>query len=48
MYLTGPGSAVAYPTGMLVLTIRGDEVSAITRFLDQRLPGTFGLPALVP
>jgi RNA polymerase sigma-70 factor (TIGR02960 family) len=48
MYLTGPGSAVAYPTGMLVLTIRGDQVSAITRFLDQRLPGTFGLPAVAP
>jgi RNA polymerase sigma-70 factor (ECF subfamily) len=48
MYLTGPGSAVAYPTGMLVLTIHEDKVSAITRFLDQRLPGTFGLPALVP
>jgi RNA polymerase sigma-70 factor (TIGR02960 family) len=48
MYLTGPGSAVAYPTGMLVLTVRGNQVTAITRFLDQRLPATFGLPALVP
>jgi hypothetical protein len=33
---------------MLVLTIRGDQVSAITHFLDQRLPGIFGLPAVAP
>jgi hypothetical protein len=48
MYLTGPGSTVAYKTATLVLTIHGDQVSAVTRFLDQRLPGTFGLPAVAP
>jgi RNA polymerase sigma-70 factor (TIGR02960 family) len=38
-YLTGVG-----PVGLLVLTLRDDRISAITRFLDADLPRRFGLP----
>jgi RNA polymerase sigma-70 factor (TIGR02960 family) len=44
MYFSAPDS-VAYPTGLLVLTVRGEEIIAITRFLDDRLPALFGLGA---
>jgi RNA polymerase sigma-70 factor (ECF subfamily) len=36
------GSALL-PIGMLVLTLSGDRVSSITRFLDAALPSMFGL-----
>jgi hypothetical protein len=30
--------------GMIVLTLRGDRISAITRFIDEGVMGLFGLP----
>jgi hypothetical protein len=39
-YLPGVDDPTAEPTGV-VLTLRGDRVAAITRFLDPRLPRLF-------
>lgn len=38
--LDGPG---AQPSGLVVLTLTGDRIAAITRFLDPELPSIFGL-----
>lgn len=45
-YFAAPNSATAHPTGLVVLTISEERISAITRFLDEQLPSTFGLPAI--
>jgi RNA polymerase sigma-70 factor (ECF subfamily) len=45
-YLTGADAVTAQPTGMVVLTMSGSRIGAITRFLDRRLPGRFGLVAM--
>lgn len=42
-YLTQPDRAAAHPSGILVLTMSGDRISTITRFLDAELPRMFGL-----
>lgn len=42
-FFTGPEDATAHPAGLLVLTLRADRISAITRFLDPDLPRRFGL-----
>jgi RNA polymerase sigma-70 factor (ECF subfamily) len=42
-YLTEAEKQTAHPTGLLVLTLSGDRISAITRFLDNDLPRRFGL-----
>ncbi|MEO6082792.1 MAG: RNA polymerase subunit sigma-70 [Umezawaea sp.] len=39
-YLTGPDE----PVGLVVLTLRGDRIRAITRFIGAELPRRFGLP----
>jgi hypothetical protein len=43
-YLAGPGQPPARATGILVLTLSGNRISGITRFLDEELPRMFGLP----
>lgn len=43
--LSAKNGAVPYPAGLIVLTIRGDRISAITRFLDGPQPRTFGATA---
>lgn len=43
-YVTDPGGTT-HPSGVLVLTIVGDRIGGITRFLDADLPRRFGLPA---
>ena len=43
-YAAGADASPAQPTGLLVLTVSGDRISAITHFLDQDLPRRFGLP----
>jgi RNA polymerase sigma-70 factor (TIGR02960 family) len=42
-YLAGPGQPPARATGILVLTLSGNRISGITRFLDEELPRMFGL-----
>ncbi|HEX8770323.1 MAG TPA: RNA polymerase subunit sigma-70 [Acidimicrobiales bacterium] len=46
-YVSATGGSVAHPAGIMVLTIFGNRVSAITRFLDESLPILFGLPAVL-
>ena len=43
-YLGEAAEPTAYPVGLLVLTLAGDRICAITRFLDEDLPRRFGLP----
>jgi RNA polymerase sigma-70 factor (TIGR02960 family) len=43
-YLSGTRQDQAEAAGLIVLTLRGDQVSAITRFLDLDVLPRFGLP----
>jgi RNA polymerase sigma-70 factor (ECF subfamily) len=43
-YLRDPTSPVAHANGLVVLTLEGDRISAITRFGDNSLLPLFGLP----
>lgn len=45
-YLAAPNSATAHLTGLIVLAILEVRISAITRFLGEQLPSTFGLPGI--
>jgi len=42
-YLSSPGASTAYSTGVLVLSMSGDRISAVTRFHDADLSQQFGL-----
>jgi RNA polymerase sigma-70 factor (ECF subfamily) len=46
-YLRDPHGGPAHPFGLLVLTMRADRISAITRF-DNVTFGSFGLPRRLP
>ncbi|WP_236647399.1 MULTISPECIES: sigma-70 family RNA polymerase sigma factor [Micromonospora] len=43
-YLQDPRSPIAHAYGLVVLTLEGDRISAITRFGDNSLLPLFGLP----
>jgi RNA polymerase sigma-70 factor (ECF subfamily) len=43
-YLPDPQAAIAHAYGLLVLTLKGDGISAITWFFDSGLFPSFGLP----
>ena len=43
VYLSDLAGNAMQPTGIVVLTLDNDRVLGITRFLDERLPDTFGL-----
>jgi RNA polymerase sigma-70 factor (ECF subfamily) len=43
-YLRDPRALVAHAHGLIVLTLEGDQISAITRFGDNSLHPQFGLP----
>jgi RNA polymerase sigma-70 factor (ECF subfamily) len=47
-YLPDPQAALARAYGLLVLTLRGDRISAITWFFDRGLFPHFGLPRTLP
>jgi RNA polymerase sigma-70 factor (ECF subfamily) len=47
-YLPDPHAAIARPYGMIVLTLEGDEIAAITWFSDTALLRHFGLPRTLP
>src|SRR5215469_2388749 len=47
-YLPDPTAPIFRASGMLVLTLRGDRVSMLTRFGDRALLGRFGLPRTLP
>jgi RNA polymerase sigma-70 factor, ECF subfamily len=43
-YLPDPHTAIAHAYGLMVLTVRGDRISAITWFGDSAVMARFGLP----
>jgi RNA polymerase sigma-70 factor (TIGR02960 family) len=47
-YLPDPQAAIARAYGLLVLTLQGDGISAITWFFDRGLFPHFGLPRTLP
>ncbi len=47
-YLPDPQAALARAYGLLVLTLQGDRISAITWFFDRGLFPHFGLPRTLP
>jgi RNA polymerase sigma-70 factor (ECF subfamily) len=46
-YLRAPTDGIRHGTGLLVLTLAGDRISAVTRFDNSVLPW-FGLPRSLP
>jgi RNA polymerase sigma-70 factor (TIGR02960 family) len=47
-YLPDPQAAIARPYGLIVLTLEGDAITAITWFADAGLFRHFGLPRTLP
>jgi RNA polymerase sigma-70 factor (TIGR02960 family) len=47
VYLRDPRSRVAHASGLLIITLAGERISAITRFDNAVLPA-FGLPRTLP
>jgi RNA polymerase sigma-70 factor (ECF subfamily) len=47
-YLRDPHTPIARAYGLMVLTLRGDRVSAITGFADTSVFRPFGLPRTLP
>jgi RNA polymerase sigma-70 factor (ECF subfamily) len=47
-YLSDPVASIAHAHGLIVLTLDGDRVSGITRFLDNSVLPRFGLPRTLP
>jgi RNA polymerase sigma-70 factor (TIGR02960 family) len=46
-YLAEPDAGVARFTGIVVLTVRGDQIAGVTRFLDPELGKPFGMPDVI-
>jgi RNA polymerase sigma-70 factor (TIGR02960 family) len=47
VYVRDPRASIAHATGLLVLTLDGDRIAAMTRFDNSVLP-RFGLPRMLP
>ena len=47
MYLRDPQAGIAHASGLLVLTLTGRQIGAMTRF-DNSVMGRFGLPRTLP
>jgi RNA polymerase sigma-70 factor (TIGR02960 family) len=43
-YRTDPDAPIAHATGLIVLTLEGEQIAAITQFLDTSLLSRFGFP----
>ena len=48
LYIRDPQAQVAQASGILVLTLAGGQISAMTGFLDHSALGIFGLPRTLP
>jgi RNA polymerase sigma-70 factor (TIGR02960 family) len=46
-YLADPDAGEAQFTGIVVLTVRGDQIAGVTRFLDPELGKPFGMPDVI-
>jgi RNA polymerase sigma-70 factor (ECF subfamily) len=47
-YLFDACSPIAHAHGIMVLTVAGDRISAVTRFIDNSWLPSFGLPRSLP
>jgi RNA polymerase sigma-70 factor (ECF subfamily) len=47
-YRRDPDTGIAHSAGMIVLTLQGDQIAAITRFLDRSVMRGFELPERLP
>jgi hypothetical protein len=47
-YMGDPATPIAHAHGLIVLTLDGDRVSGITRFMDESILRLFGLPRTLP
>jgi RNA polymerase sigma-70 factor (ECF subfamily) len=48
LYIRDPQAQVAQASGILVLTLAGGQISAMSGFLDHSALGIFGLPRTLP
>ena len=48
LYIRDPRAPVSHVSGILVLTLAGDQISVVTGFLDSSSPRLFGLPRTLP
>ena len=48
LYLPDPSAPLWRACGLIVLTVRGDRIHALTRFADVGLVGRFGFPRTLP
>ena len=47
-YRLDANTSVAHATGLIVLTLEGDQIAAYTQFLDSSILAQFGLPRTLP
>jgi RNA polymerase sigma-70 factor, ECF subfamily len=47
-YVTDGQAPIAHANGLIMLTLAGDRIAGVTRFLDNSLLGRFGLPRTLP
>ncbi|HEX9357049.1 MAG TPA: sigma-70 family RNA polymerase sigma factor [Streptosporangiaceae bacterium] len=47
-YVRDENAPICHAHGLIVLTLEGDEISAITRFVDNSILARFGLPRTLP
>jgi len=48
LYIRDPHAPVAHANGILVLTLAGRQISAVTGFPDNSALPIFGLPRMLP
>jgi RNA polymerase sigma-70 factor (ECF subfamily) len=47
-YVTDGQAPIAHANGLIMLTLAGDRIAGVTRFLDNSLMARFGLPRTLP
>jgi RNA polymerase sigma-70 factor (ECF subfamily) len=47
-YRTDPQAPIAHATGLVVLTLEGERIAAITQFMNPSILSRFGLPRTLP
>jgi len=47
-YITDAQAPIAHAHGLMMLTLAGDRIAGVTRFLDNSLLAGFGLPRTLP
>jgi hypothetical protein len=47
-YMGDPADPIAHVHGLIVLTLDGDRISGITRYMDENILRLFGLPPTLP